>query len=57
MVCLEFIIHGLVFKVTYENASKIFIISYERERIFLSLKGCSAEAVDEGMVKMECGLG
>lgn len=32
MVCLEFIIHGLVFKVIYENTSKISIISYERER-------------------------
>lgn len=49
----------VLFLVTYENASKISIISCERERefFFLSLKGCSAEAVDEGMVKMECGLG
>lgn len=56
MACLEFVMLGLVFKMTYEHSSKISIISYERERSFLSLKGCSVEAAGEGMGKVECGL-
>lgn len=57
MVCLEFVVLGLVFILTHESSSKIFMISYERKRIFLSLKGCSVEAADEGMGKTECDLG
>lgn len=57
MVCLEFVVLGLVFILTYESSSKTFMISYERKRIFLSLKGCSVEAADEGMGKTVCDLG
>lgn len=35
------------------KTSKISVTVCERDRIFLSLKGCSVEAADEGMVKME----